>query len=163
MGNATGGSQAVRIVDSVGSTKMMRGKPSSSVQHLLNIDTGYDGEFGKTTEYIYSWAGDDWICLEWNTDAKRQHVALYENGRQALSVDDWVFRGRRHSHRYEIPSSLDMRIGMYTYNGISVHGSFKDVVVSTERVGCGKQAQRQLLQLGFSLPSDNALLRLRAV
>lgn len=126
------GGQAVRIVDSVGATKMMREHPMSSVQHLLNIDTG-SGEFGVTTEYVYSWARDGWICLEWNTDAARQHAALYENGTQAFSVDSWHFGWQT----YRIPSDLNVRIGMRTYNGIQVSGSFKDVVVATERIGCG--------------------------
>jgi hypothetical protein len=135
--SSSGGTQAVRIVDSVGSTKLMRETPESSVQHLLNIDTGSDGEFGKTTEYVYSWSGGEWICMEWTTDSSKQHAALYEAGRKAFSVDDWTFQGSSQSHHYELPGSLDLRIGMYTYNGIAVSGAFKDVVVATERVGCG--------------------------
>jgi hypothetical protein len=136
VGSSTGGTQAVRIVDSVGSTKLMRESPSSAVQHLLNIDTGYDGEVGKTTAYSYSWSGD-WVCLEWTTDSSKQHAALYEAGQEAFAVDDWTFQGNSQSHHYTLPESLEYRIGMYTYNGIAVSGSFKDVVVSTERVGCG--------------------------
>jgi hypothetical protein len=131
------GTQPIRIVDSVGSTRLMRESPGSSVQHLLNIDTGYDGEIGKTTDYVYAWTQDAWTCLEWNTDASQQHAALYDSGAMAFSVDDWTFQGNQQSHHYSIPSDLDLRIGMFTYNGISVSGAFKDVVVATERVGCG--------------------------
>merc|ERR1711971_574521 len=101
------------------------------------MGTGYDGELGVSTEYIYSWAHDDWICLEWNTDTSTQRAALYENGKLSFSVDNWKFQGNSQSHSYKIPTDLDLRVGMYTYNGIAVSGSFKDVVVATERVGCG--------------------------
>merc|ERR1712218_189376 len=55
----------------------------------------------------------------------------------ALEVDDWTFQGDHTAHHYELPPSLDMRIGMRTYNGIAVSGSLKNIVVATERVGCG--------------------------
>lgn len=134
------GTQNIRIVDSVGSTRLMRTTPMASVQHLLNIDTGSDGEFGVTTPYIYSWAEDGWTCLEWLTDAAAQKVVLYENGKQAFIADHLSFEGKV-SHatlEYTIPSSLDLRIGMYTYNGIAVAGEFKNVAVATSRIGCGE-------------------------
>jgi hypothetical protein len=134
--------QSLRVVDSVGSTRLMQSTPDDSVQYLLNIDTGGpDGELNVDTPYEYSWTGE-WTCMEWFTDSAAQQIRLYEDGALVYEIDDdltFVGPSTGATIDYTLGESLDLRIGMFTYNGVAVSGSFKDVAVKTTRLGCGTE------------------------
>ena len=131
--------QEMRVVDSVGSTLKMQQTPTESMQYLLNMDTGSqgEGELNRDTDYDYYYK-EDYTCMEWYTNSDSQLIYLYEEGEITYSVNnDLTFTGESGATvSFEIPQSLDINIGMYTYNGISVSGDFKDVVIADARVGC---------------------------
>ena len=138
-GDTTTTTQTMRIVDSVGSTLKMQQTPTQSMQYLLNMDTaGADGELNRDTDYNYYYK-EDYTCMEWYTNSDNQEIYLYEDGELTYQVNnDLTFTGPSTGAAitFTIPQSLDIKIGMYTYNGISVSGDFKDVIIGDQRIGC---------------------------
>ena len=137
-GSTSTTTQQMRVVDSVGSTALMQSSPMQSMQYLLNIDTPSDGELNRDTEYIYYYKSN-WTCMEWYLNSDEQQIQLYEDGELTYEVDDdLTFTGSTGATiTFSFTDSIDMKVGMYTYNGISVSGAFKGVKVATSRIGCG--------------------------
>eukprot|EP00929_Paragymnodinium_shiwhaense_P076589 TRINITY_DN39395_c1_g2_i6.p1 TRINITY_DN39395_c1_g2~~TRINITY_DN39395_c1_g2_i6.p1 ORF type:complete len:427 (-),score=55.01 TRINITY_DN39395_c1_g2_i6:199-1479(-) len=87
----------------------------------------------------------EFACMEWHLDTKKQRIHMWVDGKETYSKVELAGKNKPRNNNthgeegnFSLPTTepLNMNIGFYTYNLITVRGSFKDVLVKTTRVGC---------------------------
>merc|ERR1711933_374866 len=99
-----------------------------------------DDAFQKVTSWSNKYSlSSEWVCYEWHMDPNAQTFDFYVEG-NAVTWDQPSGIGSNVPAGRSLPQSLDwIGFGVESFGGAAttIAGLFDDIVVSTNRVGCG--------------------------
>merc|ERR1712219_19965 len=99
-----------------------------------------DDAFQKVTSWSNKYSlSSEWVCYEWHMDPNAQTFDFYVEG-NAVNWDQPSGIGSNVPAGRSLPQSLDwIGFGVESFGGAAttIAGLFDDIVVSTNRVGCG--------------------------